>query len=109
MFKVALVRTITWPVQVEIPQDGGKTQKAGFDAELEILSQEEHDELIRDGGDVLARTFRGAKRLQDESGQPLECTDAVRQQLLGISYVRVALLKAYYEAFHGRRAERKNG
>lgn len=108
MFKVAAVRMIEWPVLVDIPQDGGKVMKASFDGVFEILPQEEHDELLREGGDLLERVFKGAKRLKDEHDQPLEFSEAVKRDLQAISYVRVALMRAYYEAFHGRKAERKN-
>lgn len=102
-------RTVWWPVTVQIPQDEGKTRAEVFDAQLEILAQDEHDDLLSQGADLLERVLCGWKRVKTEDGaDDVPFTPETKRALLAISYVRVGLLKAYYEAFQGRKAERKN-
>lgn len=110
MFKLAAVRKVLWPVTVQIPQDEGKVQKAEFDAEFEILPQKEHDELMAERPDALLdRVLVGWRRVKDEDGnQDIAFSPEKKAELLGISYVRMALLNAYYEAAGGRKAQRKN-
>jgi hypothetical protein len=109
VFKLAAVKKVTWPVVVQIPIDHGKVQKAEFDAEFEILEQSEHDELVNAGGDLIERVLVGWARVKDEDGnQDINFGPEQKRQMLGITYARIALLKAYYEACQGRKAERKN-
>lgn len=110
MFKLAAVKTVTWPVEVQIPQDGGKVTRARFSATFEILSTEEYEEIVNAGGDVLKRTLIGwGDDLLDEAGEaPVAFSEEAKATLLRISYVRVGLLGAYLQASAGREAARKN-
>jgi len=109
MFKKATVRRIKWPVTVNIPQDGGKTQAAEFDAEFEILPIQDHDDLVQTGGDLLHRVLVGWDRFMNEAGDaPIEFSAAEKTEVLNIAYVRAAFTLAYYEAAHGNKAKRKN-
>ncbi len=110
MFKIAAVRKVWWPVLVQVPNDGGKLQKFEFDAEFEIPQLEEHDEFVGAGGDALTRWMTGNfKRVKTEAGDEDEPNgDATKAKLLQINYVRNALLAAFYQAYHGRAAARKN-
>lgn len=110
MFKIAQKRRITWPVTVNVPQDGGKTQKASFDAQFEILSTEEIDQAIAEGKDILDVQLVGwsGAGVRDEQDQPVEYSEAAKKQLLGINYVRTALFNALTEINTGRAAARKN-
>ncbi len=59
--------------------------------------------------DLPDRVLVGWKRVKDESGTNDEpFTPENRAKMLQIPYVRMALLKAYYEASQGQGAERKN-
>jgi hypothetical protein len=108
--RVAKVKEVTWPVRISIPQDGGKVQNQDFDAKFEIISQAEHDDVLKGGGDMLARVWTGAQRLVGEDGKsPVEFSEEIKAELLDVSYFRTGLASAYYEAFYGRKAERKNG
>lgn len=104
MFKVARVEKVWWPVTVEVPQDGGKTKKQYFDAELTIPEQKEHDDLVVAGGDVLEQYLTGNfKRARNEDGtEDLPNGEETKAALLRISYVRNGLLAAFYQAYHGR-------
>lgn len=110
MFKLAQKRRVKWPVTVNVPQDGGKTQKATFEAELEILTTEEADEVIAAGKDILDVQLVGwsSGAVRDEHDQVLEYSEAAKKQLLSMSYVRTALFGALTEINTGRAAARKN-
>lgn len=109
MFKLAKIRTFWWPVTVDVPQDHGRTQQHDFEAEFELLEQQEHDEIVA-RGDLLERVVTGGfKGVKNETGsEDLPNGSETKAQLLAISYVRTGLARAYYEAFYGRKAERKN-
>lgn len=108
MFKLAQVKTIKWPVDVQIPLDGGRVSKQRFTAEFEILPSDEYSRAI-DEGDVLDRVVRGwSDDVQNEAGEPLPFSEEAKAAMLKISYVRVALLRAYLDACAGKEAARKN-
>jgi hypothetical protein len=110
MFKLTAVRKIWWPVVVQVPDDGGKVQKFEFDAEFEIPSLDEHDEFTGAGGDALKRWMTGnVKRVKTEDGVEDEPNgEATKAKLLSIAHVRNGLLAAFYQAYNGRAAARKN-
>src|SRR5258708_24628713 len=106
-FRLAQVGKVKWPVDVQIPQDGGKVQKVRFTAELEILSNEEYETVLAEG-DVLARVLTGWEGVQTEEGEVIEFSEEERKKLCAIPYVRLALMQAYVQASAGREAARKN-
>ena len=108
MFKLAEKKTLTWPVTVNIPQDGGKTTKATFTGEFEVLDQDEMFEVTAEGGDMLERALVGWKGYTDHEGSEIPFSDEARKKLFVINYVRVALFTAYGEINNGRAAARKN-
>jgi hypothetical protein len=110
MFKLTAVRKVWWPVIVQIPTDDGKVQKQEFDAEFEIPSLKEHDDFTGGGGDALERWMTGnVKRVKNEDGTDDEPNgEATKAKLLAINHVRNGLLAAFYQAYNGRAAARKN-
>ena len=109
MYHMAQVRKIEWPVEVHIPQDGGKVQKQRFTGLLEILDQEEYEICVQEGR-LTERVLVGwGADLKNEAGDaPLEFNEANKATLLRISYARVAVLRAYMQASTGQEAARKN-
>ncbi len=108
MFKLAAVKTVMWPVDVQIPQDGGKVKKVRFSAQFEILSDDEYTETLT-SGDLLKRVLTGWEGvLPEEGNDPVEFNDDTKAQMLAMPYVRVALVQAYTQAASGREAARKN-
>lgn len=109
MFKLALKRKVTWPVTVRVPQDGGRTLKATFGAEFEVITQEEQQKIIADGGDLLERQLTGwDERVKGADDLPRAFSEEAKQEMLGITYVRQALFEALGEINSGREAARKN-
>ena len=91
-----------WPVVIQVPQDGGQVTKSEIECDFMILPQDEMDALIQssregDGDeDVLRRVWVGFGRVQDAAGNPIEYSDAVRDRMLKIPYVRGAILRGYF-------------
>ena len=109
MFKVAQKRTVKWPVTVNVPQDGGRTSKAIFEAHFEVITAEEQQQAIRDGKDLLDVQLIGWNdQVKGDDDQPLAFAEAAKKALLDITYVRVALFDALGEINTGRAAARKN-
>lgn len=109
MFKLKTEHTYSWPVTVQIPADGGKFTKATFDAAFKVIPQDRIDAILR-GGNVDAELLRevteGWKGIQDENGNDLPFSEAARDTLLSVPYVRSALVEAYLDSLSG--ARRKN-
>jgi hypothetical protein len=106
-FRIAQVKKVKWPIEVQIPMDGGKVKKDRFTAEFEIIPADEYDAELA-AGDVLTRVWTGWQDVQAETGEPLEFSEEARAKLLKISYLRLALMQAYIQAASGREAARKN-
>ena len=110
MFKLATKNTVTWPVTVSIPADGGTTTKATFSVEFQVRTQEDFERIVREGADQLQEAVCGWKdgAVLDGEGQPIPYSDEAKAALLNIPYVRVALFTALHEINQGRAAARKN-
>lgn len=109
MFKLAQKRRVTWPVTVKIPQDGGRTQKATFGAEFEVITADEQAAVLRDGGDLLEVQLVGwDARVKGDDDQPIAFSEEAKKKLIDITYVRQALFEALGEINAGREAARKN-
>lgn len=110
MFKMSDKTTVKWPVNVEIPQDGGKVLANRFTVEFKLLDQDQIDIVTRETGNdrqFLQQVIHDwPDEVADETGQPLPCTPANIDRLTKIPYVRRALLAAFFEAVTG--AVRKN-
>lgn len=112
MFKIAQSPEYVWPVSVQLPTDGGRSEKANFDATFRRISQTRMDE-IRKGitaGDIndadLAReVLVGWKGVVDDGGE-VPYSEGARDRLLDIPMVSSAIVMALLESLSG--ARRKN-
>lgn len=112
MFKLAQQTSYKWPVTVHIPTDGGRFTKATFDAELKTLPQERIDQYLTGGGDTTEQDFLnevviGWKGVTDDAGNDVPYSEEAKLKLLAISYVRTALVRAFFDSITGG-AKRKN-
>lgn len=109
-FKVAKVREVMWPVTINVPGDGGKSQVHKVNVRLEILGQDEADDIIygrTEEKDLLNRVLKGwDDTVRDEAGEALPFDDETKRAFLQLPYVRRGLMEAYGEASVGGR--RKN-
>lgn len=112
MFKVEQPKSVKWPVTVNIPQDGGHTRKNIFNAQFELLAQDDFAAIYREEGgndeDLLRRVLIGWSEVGDPDGNPIEFDKDARELLIRIPYVRTALVAAYIECSSGKAASRKN-
>ena len=112
MFKIDLSDDYSWPVAVSLPMEGGKTEKATFDARFKRISQTRVRE-IRDS--IQASTITD-QAIADEvlvgwdgiqsDGDPVRYSESAKAQLLDIPGVAYALVMAFLESLAG--AKRKN-
>ncbi len=112
MFKVEKSKEITWPVAVSIPRDGGNVVKATFTGKFKIMSGAEFNAIYSSGGndeDLVRNVLTGWNEdLCDEFGTPLEFSDENRSIIAAVPYIRAAIVSAYLELSHGKKAAAKN-
>lgn len=112
MFKVEKPKDIAWPVTVSIPRDGGNTVKAAFTGRFKILSTSEFNAIYNSGGndeDLIRNVLTGWNDdLCDEFGTPLEFSDENLGVIASVPYIRAAIVAAYLELSHGKKASAKN-
>jgi hypothetical protein len=116
MFKIVEAPSFKWPVTVHIPKDGGKFVTATFTAEFAALPQDEIDTALEQyrGGNldsnfatqVLINWNPG--QVQDSDGSELPYSDEAKEKLVRMSYVRNAVVEAFFDAVSGGVARRKN-
>lgn len=100
--------TYWYPVPVEmISKEDGRKQKFTFDAEFARLPQDEIDELFRKREDdepalkdeqVVAKVFRGWRKVQDADGSELAVNDENRERLLKRYPVQKSIVMAYLKS-----------
>ena len=111
MFKIEKPKEITWPVTVSIPRDGGNTVKATFTGIFRILPTSEFNAIYSSGGndeDLIRNVMTGWCDLCDESGVPLVVSDDNLNMIVTVPYIRSAIVAAYLELAHGKKAGAKN-
>jgi hypothetical protein len=100
MFKVTKNQTFTHPVKVRTPIDGGYLDET-FKATFNLISTEEANGFDRttEGTTLfLRRVLVRCDDLVDEAKQPLPWSDDLRDHLIFLPHVRIALWRAYEEA-----------
>lgn len=99
MFKVTSVPKFTHPVKVFVPSDGGHVEQT-FKATFIVEDVEKLSEIQDEGGQkaVLQRVVCHMDDLEGDDGQPVPYSDQIRDQLIGLPFVRFALFLTYVEA-----------
>lgn len=112
MFSISQSNSYTWPVTVEFPISGGKTEKQSFDVEFKRLTQSK----IRELRDLAAMAkiddvqtcrevvvgWRGVK----DGDTELAFSPGNLDLLLDVALVPGAIVRAYFDSMEG--AKRKN-
>lgn len=113
MFVISQKQTYTWPVTVEFPVDGGKTDRQTFDAEFKRISQTRINEIrtaieLNQTTDTeLAReVLVGWEGVNDANGEAVPFTERSRDQLLDVPLVSSAVIFAWLGSLTG--VKRKN-
>lgn len=113
MFIISQSTSYTWPVTVEFPTDGGKTERQTFDAEFKRVSQTRINEIREriEKGDItdpeLARdVLVGWNGVHDSSGDSVPFSERARDMLLDVPLVASAVVLAWLGSLTG--IKRKN-
>ena len=113
MFKVATTPTYVWPVKIDIPTDGGITEKHTFDAQFKRLPQADIDRMV-DGladrtitEDAAVRSLIiGWNGVMDERDSVIPFSEAALARLMQVYPVRGCIVDAWYDSL--KAARRKN-
>lgn len=113
MFVISQKQTYTWPVTVEFPVDGGKTDRQTFDAEFKRMSQTRINEIrgLIERNEVtdteLAReVLVGWEGVNSDNGDAVPFSERARDQLLDVPLVAAAVVMAWLGSLTG--VKRKN-
>lgn len=120
--------TYRWPVEFDIPGDGGRRVRQSFDAEFHRIDQERVEEIVRcirrrealeeDGREIpdelegydainIARSLlAGWSGIAGSDGVDVPFTDATVSRVLGTPTVAAMVVSAWAESITG--AKRKN-
>jgi hypothetical protein len=112
VFKITQPNDYTWPVTVNFPTDGGRTEKATFDAKFKRMTQTRLAEL-RDAieksatsdVEIAREVLVGWSGVTDDKGD-VPYSEAARDQMLEIPLVAASIVMAMFESLAG--AKRKN-
>lgn len=106
MFHIADSPTFVHQVKVRVPVDGGHIDET-LSATFKVVPVEALDACdlgTREGTDAfLTAAVERLDDLVDADGAPLPWSDALRDRVLALPYVRTALVAAYVEAVTGAR------
>ncbi len=104
MFVVTANPSFTHVVKVRVPIDGGFADQS-FKATFEVMPTDEAKQFdLSDGeasGAFLRKVLINMDDLVDGQNQQVPYSDAIRDQLLGLQYVRAALARTYFEGVSG--------
>lgn len=112
MFKLDLSDSYSWPVEFEVPTDGGTYEACNFDAKIKRLKQERIDEINALGIDGILNPREIASELLigwsgiSKGGQEIPYSEEAKKNLLNTGLVASAILRAYFASLQG--AKRKN-
>jgi hypothetical protein len=96
MFKVTTEPKFTHPVTVCVPTDGGHVEQT-FKATFRVLDADQlsPDSSVEGQIEDLRRVLVTMHDLVGEDDQAVSYSDALRDQLIRLPYVRIALINAY--------------
>ncbi|MFG5381047.1 hypothetical protein [Yoonia sp. R2-816] len=108
MFKVTEEPEFTHEVPIQVPEDDGHREdmlRTRFRA-ISLSDGEDYDLTTKEGTTAYLQrivvTFENLVT-DEETPKQIECTDAIRDQLLDMAYIRTGLTTAYMRAMHRAR------
>lgn len=111
-FVLSQSSTYSWPVTVEFPVDGGKTEKQTFDAEFKRLPQSRIKEIAlaidaneTNDIDIAQEVLVGWSGVTDGSSE-IPFSDKALKQLLDVPLVATSIVVAFFSSMSG--GKRKN-
>ncbi|MEA3265220.1 MAG: hypothetical protein U9R07_17245 [Pseudomonadota bacterium] len=104
MFKLSTDPRFTHTVKVQVPVDRGHEEQS-FKATFKVLPIDQLDAGEGDEANEADRQVRLLKDvivdlgdMVDDAGEAIPYSEAIRDQLIGIPYVRIALVRTYIAA-----------
>ena len=98
MFKIVKNPEFTHAVPVMVPVDNGHDEQL-LKCRFRVVSSDDlgqHDLASTEGTEAYLRAIVVRfEDVVDDDGQPIAVSDALTTRLLGISFVRIALVRAY--------------
>lgn len=105
---VKSLKEVDWPVTVNVPVNGGKTEQHEFTAKFKLMSQEEYDKALqgtKNDTSFIAKFLIGWSGLLDDDDKEVPFSKEALKNLCGLPFVRVAIVKAYNQAITGQAAK----
>lgn len=103
----------SWPVQIEIPVDGGRHDRQTFDAEFKRLPQSRIEEIMEGAdkadlnfGVVADEILVGWKGVSDDKGDEFPFSEGNKAMMLEVPMLSASVVKAWLESLAG--AKKKN-
>ncbi|MFN3575368.1 MAG: hypothetical protein ACK4TJ_00050 [Tabrizicola sp.] len=109
MFKLKKNATFLHDVPIQWPVDGG-FEEVQLKVRFRVLDADSlrlHDDLSSEAGQnaYLRAIIVGFPAVIDDDGRPVPDDEALFEQIVGLTFVRAALLRAYGAAMSGARAK----
>lgn len=106
MFVLKKSYTYFWPVNVEIPKDGGKFEKFSFEAQFKQLPQSRIKEVFGDSSEVkdvdfCKESMVGWKGVKDENGEDVPFSISSLEEMLEMPSVAKNIVSAFVESIAG--------
>tara|TARA_R100001443_G_scaffold62527_1_gene72440 strand:- start:967 stop:1311 length:345 start_codon:yes stop_codon:yes gene_type:complete len=112
-FTLKQSNTYRWPVQIDIPVDGGKHERHTFDAEFKRVTQSrirEMGEQIENNeitdADLVTEVLLGWDGINDEDGNAIKFSQKSLADLVDIPMLATSISKSFFDSLAG--AKRKN-
>ena len=103
----------SWPVNFDVPVDGGRHERQTFDCEFKHLSQTRIQEITDGIGkddlsalEVASEVLVGWSGVTDDEGKEVPFSQKSMAELLEVPMLAGAIVMAYFESLNG--AKRKN-
>lgn len=103
MFEFKRDYVFAWPVKVLVPTEDGQVEQH-FTGLFKLLREDQHQALLaseKPDEDTARQTLIGWKEDLQQAGQPLAYSEAVRDELIALRFVRTAVCRAYWDAVNG--------
>lgn len=100
MFKIDPTPEFSHKVKVRVPVDGGFADQE-FTARFRVMPWSEVNATDADPAGQLRRIWIGWDGIVDDAGEAVPFSDAARDQLIDLLYVRTAVLETYASAMTG--------
>lgn len=102
MFKLIKNPEFSHEVRVSVPVDGGYLEQK-FTCRFAVVDWEELRQLENDPAAQVRKVWIGWEGLVDDEDRPIPFSDPMRDTLIGMLFVRAAVLQAYVTAVTGAR------